>query len=57
MWKKWQLCTVLFVATTLNYLDRQTMSILAAALAKELRLENEALGCFSRSSITPIRFR
>src|ERR1700693_151400 len=44
MHQKWQLCVVLFVATTLNYLDRQTMSILAPALQKELHLGNEALG-------------
>jgi ACS family hexuronate transporter-like MFS transporter len=42
--KKWQLCIVLFLATTLNYLDRQTMSILAPTLQKELHLDNEALG-------------
>src|SRR6266849_6693463 len=42
--KKWQLCIVLFLATTLNYLDRQTMSILAPALQKELHLDNQALG-------------
>ena len=42
--KKWQICIVLFLATTLNYLDRQTMSILAPALQKELHLDNEALG-------------
>jgi len=42
--KKWQLCIVLFLATTLNYLDRQTMSILAPALQKELHLGNQALG-------------
>ncbi|PYT22780.1 MAG: hypothetical protein DMG57_34175 [Acidobacteria bacterium] len=42
--RKWQLCIVLFLATTLNYLDRQTMSILAPALQKELHLDNEALG-------------
>ena len=42
--KKWQLAIVLFLATTLNYLDRQTMSILAPALQKELHLNNAALG-------------
>jgi ACS family hexuronate transporter-like MFS transporter len=42
--KKWQLCFILFLATTLNYLDRQTMSILAPSLQKELHLDNEALG-------------
>src|SRR3984893_7335436 len=44
MAKKWQLCFVLFLATTLNYLDRQTMSIVAPAVQKEMHLDNEALG-------------
>src|SRR3984885_14061207 len=62
--KKWQLCLVLFLATTLNYLDRQTMSILAPALQKELHLDNEALGwlfaifyyayTFSQMAVGPI---
>jgi MFS transporter, ACS family, hexuronate transporter len=41
---KWQLCVLLFLATTLNYLDRQTVSILAPTLQKEMHLNNEALG-------------
>jgi len=62
--KKWQLCIVLFLATTLNYLDRQTMSILAPALQRELHLNNEALGwlfavfyyayTFSQMAVGPI---
>ena len=62
--KKWQICIVLFLATTLNYLDRQTMSILAPALQKELHLDNEALGwlfavfyyayTFSQMAVGPI---
>src|ERR1041385_4759814 len=44
MTKKWQLCFVLFLATTLNYLDRQTMSIVAPAVQREMHLDNEALG-------------
>ena len=35
---------LLFLATTLNYLDRQVMGILAPILQKEMRLGNEALG-------------
>jgi ACS family hexuronate transporter-like MFS transporter len=42
--KKWQLCIVLFLATTLNYLDRQTLSILAPSLQKSLHIDNEQLG-------------
>src|SRR5215831_5905676 len=41
---KWRLCALLFLATTLNYLDRQTVSILAPTLERELRLDNAALG-------------
>jgi ACS family hexuronate transporter-like MFS transporter len=40
----WTLCLLLFGATTLNYLDRQTISILAPTIQKELGLNNEALG-------------
>src|SRR5258708_6836916 len=64
MSKKWQVCIVLFLATTLNYLDRQTLSILAPALQKELHLDNEALGwlfavfyyayTFSQMAVGPI---
>lgn len=42
--KKWQICFMLFLATVLNYLDRQTMSILAPRLQQEMHLDNEALG-------------
>jgi ACS family hexuronate transporter-like MFS transporter len=62
--KKWQLAFLLFLATTLNYLDRQTMSILAPALQKELHLDNAALGwlfaifyyayTFSQMAVGPI---
>ena len=41
---KWRLCLLLFFATTLNYLDRQTMSIVAPVLQQEMHLGNEALG-------------
>ena len=41
---KWGICILLFLATTLNYLDRQTLSILAPTIQKEMRLDNQALG-------------
>jgi ACS family hexuronate transporter-like MFS transporter len=41
---KWKICGLLFLATTLNYLDRQTLSVLAPILQKEMHLDNEALG-------------
>ncbi|MGH9719231.1 MAG: MFS transporter [Bryobacteraceae bacterium] len=42
--RRWGICVLLFLATTLNYLDRQTMAVLAPAIQTELRLDNEALG-------------
>ena len=42
--KIWLLCILLFAATTLNYLDRQTLSILAPTMQKEMQLDNAALG-------------
>ncbi|HYI95055.1 MAG TPA: MFS transporter [Bryobacteraceae bacterium] len=42
--KKWGVCVLLFFATTLNYLDRQTLSILAPIMQKEMALDNEDLG-------------
>src|SRR5262249_21362386 len=41
---KWRLCTLLFLATTLNYLDRQTVSILAPTLQNQLHVDNADLG-------------
>lgn len=41
---KWTLCVLLFLATTLNYLDRQTLSILAPWMRNELGLDNHSLG-------------
>lgn len=42
--RTWILCILLFLATTLNYLDRQTMGILAPLVQKEMGLDNAALG-------------
>jgi ACS family hexuronate transporter-like MFS transporter len=41
---KWSLCILLFLATTLNYLDRQTLGILAPVIQRELAFDNEKLG-------------
>jgi ACS family hexuronate transporter-like MFS transporter len=41
---EWGICILLFLATTLNYLDRQTMSILAPTIQREMRINNEAVG-------------
>lgn len=41
---KWKICGLLCLATTLNYLDRQTLSILAPILRQDMHLDNEKLG-------------
>jgi len=43
MWK-WYICGILFLATVLNYLDRQTMSICAPKITAEFGLSNEQFG-------------
>jgi MFS family permease len=43
-WIKWGLCFLLFLATVLNYLNRQTLSILAPTLQQQMHMDNEALG-------------
>lgn len=43
-WTTWGLCLLLFLATVLNYLNRQTLSILAPALQQQMHMDNEALG-------------
>lgn len=41
---KWGICLLLLLATTLNYLDRQTLSILAPTIQREMGLNNSDLG-------------
>lgn len=53
---KWRLCLLLFLATALNYLDGQTMSIVAPVLQKEMHLGNEALGWLFAVSYYPYTF-
>lgn len=41
---RWVLCAFLLAGTTINYLDRQTLSLLAPLMRDELQLNNEKLG-------------
>jgi MFS transporter, ACS family, hexuronate transporter len=41
---KWALCGILFLATILNYLDRQTMSLCKGKIMDEFQINNEAFG-------------
>jgi ACS family hexuronate transporter-like MFS transporter len=38
---RWWIVALIFLASVLNYIDRQTLSILAPTIQKELRLSNE----------------
>ncbi len=40
---KWWICTLLFLATLVNYLDRQTLSVAAPDIAEEFSLNNQQL--------------
>ncbi len=42
--RKWGLCVLLFLATTLNYLDRQTLGILAPTIQRDMHFDNATLG-------------
>ena len=37
---RWTICALLFFATTINYLDRQVLSLLAPALSQEFNWSN-----------------
>ncbi len=41
---KWIVCGLLFLATLLNYLDRQTISVLSTTIADEMHLNDRDLG-------------
>ncbi|MBE7539229.1 MAG: MFS transporter [Opitutaceae bacterium] len=42
--KRWTLCGLLLLATIINYLDRQTISVSASRIAEELNLGDKHLG-------------
>jgi ACS family hexuronate transporter-like MFS transporter len=41
---RWVLCILLLAGTSINYLDRQTLSLMAPLMRDELGLDNERLG-------------
>src|SRR5260370_31386255 len=41
---KWWICGLLFLATVINYMDRQTLSQTAKAIKDELELTNQQYG-------------
>lgn len=43
-YQRWIICAFLFLATVLNYMDRQTLSVTAPLIQQELNLNNAQLG-------------
>ncbi|HXQ81948.1 MAG TPA: MFS transporter [Opitutaceae bacterium] len=43
-YSKWIICGLLFLATLINYIDRQTISVLSTKIADEMRLNDSDLG-------------
>jgi ACS family hexuronate transporter-like MFS transporter len=41
---KWRVCGILLLATMLNYMDRQTLSVTITDISRELHLNNEQYG-------------
>jgi ACS family hexuronate transporter-like MFS transporter len=41
---RWHVCVFVFFATVLNYMDRQTLSVVAPLIQEEFRLDNAQLG-------------
>jgi ACS family hexuronate transporter-like MFS transporter len=41
---RWSVCGLLLLATMLNYMDRQTLSLTVSTIRKELKLSNEQYG-------------
>jgi MFS transporter, ACS family, hexuronate transporter len=41
---RWTICSLLFIATTINYIDRQILSLIKPILDEELKWSNEQFG-------------
>lgn len=41
---KWWVCGILLLATTINYMDRQTLSVVSVRITNEFQLNNEQYG-------------
>jgi MFS transporter, ACS family, hexuronate transporter len=50
---RWWVAGLVFVSTVINYVDRQTLSVLAPQLSKELGLSNVEYGWISQAFLIP----
>ena len=52
---RWIVCTLLFFATTINYIDRQILALIKPILDEQLHWTNEQFGYTTRFSSSPMR--
>ncbi len=50
---RWWIAGLVFLSTVINYMDRQTLSVLAPRLTKELHLTNTEYGWISQAFLIP----
>jgi MFS transporter, ACS family, hexuronate transporter len=50
---RWWIAGMVFLSTVINYIDRQTLSVLAPQLTKELGLSNSEYGWISQAFLIP----
>jgi len=53
---RWWVCAMLFIATLISYIDRQTMSVAAPVIAREFSLSNEQVARILSSFILAYAF-
>ncbi len=46
---KWWICTLMFLATLVNYLDRQTLAVATPAIAREFSLSNQDIALINNA--------
>jgi len=50
---RWWIAGLVFLSTVINYIDRQTLSVLAPQLTKELSISNSEYGLISQAFLIP----
>ena len=50
---RWWITGLIFLSTVINYIDRQTLSVLAPILTRELQLSNAGYGLISMAFMIP----
>jgi ACS family hexuronate transporter-like MFS transporter len=53
---RWAVCAMLFLATVISYINRQTVAIVAPVLADQFHLTNEQIGRILSSFLAAYTF-